>query len=229
MTAQSPWQVGQTVADLYQLRGTNTEGGMAVVHFVWHTAWNMELVIKSPRPEAISTQVGLERFVAEAETWVRLGLHPNIVTAFYVREIEGIPRIVLEKVTGGNLQQWLKEGRVPDLATALDIAIQVISGLAYAQSLQPGFVHRDLKPANVLLTPRGQAKVTDFGLAGATGGAFGTPAYMAPETWAVAATAPAKPSLLGRLMGRPSAQHARPHVPVTPAADLYSFGSQAVI
>jgi WD40 repeat protein/serine/threonine protein kinase len=193
------WTPGAVIADLYEVRGINTEGGMAIVYFVWHTAWHMELVIKSPKPDVLVDDGARRRFLDEAETWVKLGAHPNIVTAHYARELEGFPRIVIEKMDGGSLKQWIRDGRVGDLATALDIAIQIASGLAYAERRRPGFVHRDIKPANVLMTPDGEARVTDFGLVGAAGACVGTPAYMAPETWGGADE-------------------------VTPAADLYSFG-----
>ncbi len=178
------WQVGDTIADLYEVRGINTEGGMSIVYFVWHKAWRMELVIKSPRPEVLADGTARARFLQEAETWVDLGLHPNVVTAYYVREIESFPRMVIEKMDGGSLKAWLRARRAVDLATALDVAVQIALGLAYAERRRPGFVHRDVKPANVLLTPDGEAKVTDFGLVGAVGARVGTPAYMAPEVWA---------------------------------------------
>ena len=183
-TLTAMWRVDDTIADLYDVRGVNTEGGMSIVYFVWHRAWRMELAIKSPRPEVLADVTARSRFIQEAETWVDLGLHPNIVTAYYVREIEGFPRIVVEKMDGGSLKAWLRARRAVDLATALDIAVQVASGLAYAERRRPGFLHRDVKPANVLLTPAGEAKVTDFGLVGAAGARVGTPAYMAPEVWA---------------------------------------------
>jgi WD40 repeat protein/tetratricopeptide (TPR) repeat protein len=193
------WQIGQTVADLYEVRGVNTEGGMSVVYFVWHRGWGRELVVKSPRPELLEDDAARERFLEEAETWVQLGLHPCIVSAYYARRIGGFPRVLVEKMDGGSLKTWLSQGKIRDLATALDVALQVASGVAYAQRRRPGFVHRDLKPANVLMTPQGRAKVTDFGLVGAASGWLGTPAYMAPELW-------------------------QDEPRVGPAADLYSFG-----
>ncbi len=162
--SESVWQVGDTVADLYQIREINTEGGMSLVYFVWHLGWQMELAIKSPRVNRAAMTADLDRFSQEAETWSEFGLHPNIVTAYYVRRIDDMPRIMLEKINGGSLKTWLARGRIRDLATALDIAIQVASGLRYAQTIRPGFVHRDIKPANILMTPEGEAKLTDFGL-----------------------------------------------------------------
>ena len=124
---------------------------------------------------------------------------PASFSAYYARRLDGFPRVLIEKMDGGSLKTWLSQGKIRDLATALDIAVQVASGVAYAQRRRPGFVHRDLKPANVLMTPQGGAKVSDFGLVSAASGWLGTPAYMAPELWQ--------------------------DVPrVGPAADIYSFG-----
>lgn len=133
----SEWAVGETVENLYEVRGINREGGMSVVYFVWHHEWQMDLVIKSPRPELFTDPAVRTRFMQEAETWVKLGLHPNIVNAYYVRLIGELPRIMIEKMDGGSLKTWLNGGLVRDLGTALDIAIQIATGLAYAQSSQP--------------------------------------------------------------------------------------------
>ena len=93
-------------------------------------------------------------------TW---GLHPHTVSCFYVRTLGGIPRVFAEYVAGGDLKEWLDRGKVENHKTALDIAIQVARGMAFAH--EKGLIHRDLKPHNVLMTPEGTAKVTDFGLA----------------------------------------------------------------
>ena len=53
MITVAPWQVGQTVADLYDIRSVNTDGGMATVYFVWHKTWKTDLVIKSPKPTVL--------------------------------------------------------------------------------------------------------------------------------------------------------------------------------
>ncbi|MSR64890.1 MAG: serine/threonine protein kinase [Verrucomicrobiae bacterium] len=131
-----------------------------------------------------------------------LGLHPHIVSCYYVRRLGGIPRVFAEFVEGGSLHDWISRGKLYEggtekaLERILDIAIQFAWGLHYAHD--QGLVHHDVKPANVMMTPDGTAKVTDFGLAKAraaageatipdsgrsilvsTGGM--TPAYCSPE------------------------------------------------
>ena len=199
--------MGDVILDTYEVKKFRpddpdemppyVEGGMGRVYRTRHLGWNIDLAIKIPSARGLAQAGGEERFVREAETWVKLALHPNIVQAFYVRKLEdGRRGIFAEFCEGGSLREWLKEGRAKELKTVLDIAIQVGWGMAYAH--EAGLVHRDLKPANVLLTPGGVAKVTDFGLArqgvttsdGADGQSpgpiemstgAGTPGYAAPE------------------------------------------------
>jgi serine/threonine protein kinase len=133
---------------------------------------------------------------------VPLGLHPHIVSCYYVRTLGGIPRIFAEYVEGGSLADWIQQlklyegGPEKTLERILDVAIQFARGLHYAH--EQGLVHQDVKPANVMMTSDGIAKVTDFGLAnaralvgdvGMPGGTRSilvsvggmTPAYCSPE------------------------------------------------
>jgi WD40 repeat protein len=163
------WKPGDVVLDLYEVKEVFTTGGMGLVYHVHHRNWDIDLIIKSPRPEVIAQAGGTESFAIEAETWVDLGLHPNIVTCHYVRTIGGIPMVFAEYVDGGSLKDLIargdlyKDGPVAGLERILDISIQFAWGLHYAH--QKGLVHRDVKPANVLMTKGGSVKVTDFGLA----------------------------------------------------------------
>ena len=199
------WQVGDVILDLYEVKEVFTGGGMGLVYRVHHRNWDMDLAVKSPRPEFFQTQQQIENFEREAETWVNLGLHPHIVSCYYVRRLGGIPRIFAEYVEGGTLADWIRNGKLyagsPEnaLQRILDIAIQFAWGLHYAH--EKGLVHQDVKPANVLMMPDGTAKVSDFGLANARrasvestdvsahigqsilvpGCGFLTPAYASPE------------------------------------------------
>ncbi len=116
----------------------------------------------------------------EAETWVKLGLHPHTVSCYYVRRLGGIPRVFAEYVESGTLGEAIHGGRLYEggqgtaLTRMLDLAIQFAWGLKYAH--EQGLVHQDVKPGNVLLTKDGIAKVTDFGLARARGGIGAAPA-----------------------------------------------------
>jgi WD40 repeat protein len=163
------WQLGQVVAELYEIRHVFKNGGMGLVYRVHHRGWGVDLAVKCPRPHFFQSEKLKVLFEREAETWVRLGLHPHIVSCYYVRRLEGIPRIFAEYVEGGTLEDWIRQGKLyagePQevLARLLDVAIQFAWGQHYAH--EQGLVHLDVKPANVLMTPSGEAKVTDFGLA----------------------------------------------------------------
>jgi WD40 repeat protein/serine/threonine protein kinase len=183
------WETGDVILNMYKVKGLLGEGGMGKVYQVHHLGWNVDLAVKSPKPEELA-RAGSQNFQREAETWVNLGLHPNTVSCYYVRELGGIPRVFAEYVEGGSLHDWIHEEKLSELPTVLDVAIQFAWGLHFAHS--KGLVHQDIKPANVMMTAGGVAKVTDFGLAKALSGGGGagsqyvsfggmTPAYCSPE------------------------------------------------
>ena len=166
------WQVGDVLLGLYEVTGVLGQGGMGKVYRVHHRRWGVDLAVKSPRPELLSRTRGIEHFERECETWVGLGLHPHIVTCYYVRRLGGIPRIFAEYVAGGSLysairKRGLYRGEPMEaLARILSMGVQVAWGLQHAH--EQGVVHRDVKAGNVLFTREGLVKVTDFGLARAT-------------------------------------------------------------
>ncbi len=107
--------------------------------------------------------------------------HPNVCRVYDIDEEEGTTFLSMEYVDGEDLSSLLKRiGRFPE-DRALEIARQICAGLAAAH--ERDVIHRDLKPANVMIDGTGKVRITDFGLAGASGEAIraGTPAYMAPE------------------------------------------------
>ncbi len=166
------WTAGSVIDGRYEVHAT-ARGGMAVVAIAFdRELWRM-VAIKTPLPSMLATADGRARFQREAESWVALGVHPNICCAYYLQEIGGMPRLFIEYVDGGDLTEWLKREDKPGLEEKLDIAIQIASGLDYTNTFpwtdddgveHRGLVHRDVKPANVLLTSDGIARVTDFGL-----------------------------------------------------------------
>lgn len=206
------WRVGESVEGRYKVESVLGEGGFGSVHMVRDLGWKMNLAVKSPREDLVSSKASMERFVREANTWVGLGLHPHVVTCYFVRVIGGLPSIFVEYMEGGSLADWMRQGRVKGLKDCLDAAIQVCWAMEHAH--RRGLVHRDLKPDNCMMTPGGVLKITDFGLAkvregGEAGaaagetrdsllarlkdamrtGRLGTPSYMAPEQWSQAAKA----------------------------------------
>jgi WD40 repeat protein/serine/threonine protein kinase len=196
----SEWQKGEVVLETYEVREELGQGGFGKVYRVHHNSWDIDLAVKRPlKLEETSKQ----SFIAEAEKWIDLGLHPNIVSCYYVRTIDGFPHTFAELVEGGSLKDWIEDRRLyiggeeKALKRILDIAIQFAWGLAYAH--EKGLVHQDVKPGNVLMSSDEVAKVSDFGLAKARtlGGeatieakqavavlvsaAGGTPAFRSPE------------------------------------------------
>ncbi len=165
----------------YELRGALGSGGHGVVYEALDREAGRVVALKLLR----SAEGGWrERLRREGELAARLE-HPGIVRVYSAGEDGGRPYLVLERVEGARpLHDALSER---DAAGRLAWVLEVTEAVAHAHAR--GVLHRDLKPANVLVDAAGRTRVTDFGLAYAadlerlteTGGAVGTPAFMAPE------------------------------------------------
>ena len=160
---------GDMLLDAYRVESNAFKGGMGAVWRVHHTGWDVDLAMKRPRPEMFRTEEQKKNFSDECKHWMNLGLHPNIVSCFYVREIEDVPTIFSEWMENGSLESHIKDGTLyrgtkEELQERLlNIAIQFARGLHYAH--ENNLIHQDVKPDNLLLTGDWTAKVSDFGLA----------------------------------------------------------------
>ncbi len=167
-------------------------GGMGVVYLAHDTKLERAVAIKCLPPEIMDNPKVRLRLKREAKLLASLN-HPNIATIHdVIEEDTGVGYLVLEYVPGETLGERIGRGRLK-LKETLSIARQVAEGIAAAH--EQGVIHRDLKPGNIKITPKGQVKVLDFGLAKAVGGEtlnqqsiitepgriIGTPAYMSPE------------------------------------------------
>src|SRR5580658_9622415 len=137
-------------------------GGMGVVLLARDSESGKEVAVKLVRPELVSNQQIVHRFVKEAGHLQKLK-HPNIVPVLEVSDRPQGPYFVMPFFDQGSLAQRIKPGQGLGATAALDIAKQVASGLQFAH--QRGIIHRDLKPANILLGAGDQACLADFGLA----------------------------------------------------------------
>jgi eukaryotic-like serine/threonine-protein kinase len=196
----SPRQIGR-----YQIEGVLGRGAMGTVYLASDPHIQRKVALKTIRGELLrhgaggaNVEAGTSsddlpaRFINEARAAGRL-VHPNIVSVFDYGEADGVAYIALEYVPGENLAQRLAQhadaGTVMPLVPTLVWFSQLLDALAYAHD--SGIIHRDIKPANLLITPRGECKVTDFGVAQLDTGRLtqvgmliGTPSYMSPEQYA---------------------------------------------
>jgi non-specific serine/threonine protein kinase len=169
----------------YEIIDKLGEGGMGSVYRAQDTRLQRTVALKFLPPELISDPEAEERFLREAQAASVLN-HPNISTIYEVNDIGGQTFIAMEYIQGRSLRELLEEGPL-ELDEALDIAIQVASGLQEAH--EKGIVHCDVNPANILVTSKGLVKITDFGLALLAraeenvlrNAIMGTAAYMSPE------------------------------------------------
>src|SRR6059058_1929347 len=136
-------------------------GGQGTVYKATDGKLGRTVVVKVLPAELTAREANLKRFEREARLASSLD-HPNICTIFDLDEIEGVHFIAMQYVEGKNVRD-LVNGRPLDLRSALSIAIQVADALAAAHSR--GIIHRDIKAGNVMVTPAGQVKILDFGLA----------------------------------------------------------------
>jgi serine/threonine protein kinase len=180
------------VAGRYRLVRQLGRGGMGAVWLGEDQLAGRQVAVKELRPPAGTSEeeqdVFRRRALSEARSAARLA-HPNAVTLYDVipaSPADDAVYLIMEYVAGASLAQLVAERGPLSEPRAAEIALQLLSVLDAAHEL--GIVHRDIKPANIMITPAGQVKLTDFGIAhvvGGTrltsGGVVGTPAYMAPE------------------------------------------------
>jgi tetratricopeptide (TPR) repeat protein len=182
----------------YRLLSKIDSGGMGEVYKAEDTKLGRTVAIKLLLSAINQEPIARRRFLQEAQSASSLN-HPNIVTIHAIEEVDGIDFIVMEFVEGQNLKSQIQSDGALPLARLLDIGIQAADALEAAHQIN--LIHRDIKSANILITPRGHAKVLDFGLAKVIrtvarqvdaeaptltnltdeGTVLGTAAYMSPE------------------------------------------------
>jgi len=187
----------------YRLVRRIASGGMGEVWQADDTVLGRRVALKMLVEELAADDRATRRFVREARATARLA-HPNVARVYDFGRGGGPPFLVMELLEGETLAARLASGPLPP-AEAARVAAAVADALEAAH--ERGIVHRDVKPSNVVLTPGGEVKVLDFGIAAAadethstTGsGLYATVAYVSPE----------------RVAGEPA----------TPASDVYSLGA----
>jgi eukaryotic-like serine/threonine-protein kinase len=180
----------------YEIMAPLGAGGMGVVYDAQDTRLGRRVALKFLPDRLRDDAVALERLQREARAASALN-HPSICTIYDVGEDQGHYYIVMERLEGQPLMEWIASDRLT-VDFAVDLAIEIADALdtAHARNI----IHRDIKPGNIFVTERRQAKVLDFGLAKVSGkrsvltlaataeqlitspgSAVGTVAYMSPE------------------------------------------------
>lgn len=205
----APIEVSELPAELqdhprYQIMDQIGQGGMGSVYRAQHRLMNRAVALKLINPQLIRHPQAVERFRREVQAAAQLA-HPNIVAAYDAEQAGDVHFLAMEFVEGTDLAAVVsRRGQLP-VNEACDYIRQAALGLQHAH--EKGMVHRDIKPHNLMLSPDGQVRILDFGLAGfatesaiiesdSTGGTegdttplhlttfgsvMGTPDYIAPE------------------------------------------------
>ena len=183
--------IGTTVSH-YRVTGRLGVGGMGIVYDAEDDKLPRRVALKFLSDELVGNPDAIRRFRREAHTLARLN-HPNICTIYEIEEHDGKPFIAMERLEGTNLKTHIAR-KTLDTREVVGIAAQIAEALEAAHGA--GIVHRDIKPGNIFVSPSGQVKVLDFGMArsfsrddpagpadGSTipGRPIGTVNYMAPE------------------------------------------------
>ncbi len=165
------WKIGDKIEGRYEIFEIK-KGGMGLVFLCYDHTHMMPVAIKTFQDKYLMDKDLIDRFMVEAETWIRLEKHKNIVRAYFVKKISDRPYIFLEFVPGhttygSDLTGWIR-GKGLDLNTILSFSIQFCLGMEHAEKkfkeMGRTFVHRDIKPGNILVTQDKVVKITDFGL-----------------------------------------------------------------
>jgi serine/threonine protein kinase/beta-lactam-binding protein with PASTA domain len=172
----------------YRIESRLGNGGMALVYSGTDTLLRRRVAIKVLREQYAADDDFVKRFSYEAQAAAKLS-HPNIVNVYDFGSEDEAYFIVMELVDGETLAEQIATERLIPEPIAIDYAIQIASGLAYAH--RQGLLHRDIKPANILITKDDVVKISDFGIARAVsentlgvtqpGMVMGSVYYLSPE------------------------------------------------
>ncbi len=177
---------GYLLGERYKIIDTLGEGGMANIYLAEDIILQRKVAVKVLRFDLQKDPQTVQRFQREALSTSELS-HPNIVSVFDVDSDHGIPYMVMEYVSGPNLKDYIHDHSPLEITKVIRIMDQILSAMTLAH--QHNMIHRDLKPQNILMDPKGNIKIADFGIAVAlnqnaitqTNSAMGSVHYMSPE------------------------------------------------
>ncbi|MFB5660612.1 Stk1 family PASTA domain-containing Ser/Thr kinase [Alteribacillus sp. HJP-4] len=178
--------IGKRISQRYAIEELIGGGGMAHVYLGRDVILEREVAVKVLQPQYNKDEEFIRRFHREAQAATSLA-HPNIVNIYDAGEEEDLYYIVMEYVKGKTLKKKVQEEGPLPLSQAVDLMKQILCAINHAHANE--IIHRDIKPHNILLNEKGEAKVTDFGIARAasaatithTNSVMGSVHYLSPE------------------------------------------------
>ena len=181
------WPVGDVLQNRFEIVENDRFGSFGIVYKVRDLVEGVHLAVKTYKNEFLWNREMIDLFVREAETWVDLERHENIVNALFIQMVRGKPCVFMEFIEGAPLRYFMHQN-LWEQPLKINAAIQLCSGMAHAEEKIPGIVHRDLKPSNMLISLEHVLKIGDWGTAKTKAEIgdkiFGTPEYMSPEQFA---------------------------------------------
>jgi len=172
----------------FEIKKKLGQGGMGVVYLAHQVSLDRDCALKVLSKELAAKPGFVERFIREARSMAKID-HPNCVKCYAVDSDKGLNFVAMELIDGRSMQDWLNSQKQLSIPDALLVTILIGEALHHAHELN--MIHRDVKPDNILVTRKGQVKLSDLGLAKAvddtdmsltqSGAGLGTPHYMAPE------------------------------------------------
>ena len=206
----------------YEILELIGRGGMGDVYKAQHKVMNRAVALKVIKPELVRNEAAVARFQREVQAAARLH-HAKIVTAHDAAQAGDLHYLVMEYVDGVNLDEVIRARSALPVGEACNYVRQAAEGLQHAY--EHGMVHRDIKPHNLMLSPNGQVRILDFGLAG-----FATESALldagSPET-GNSDTTPRHLTIMGSVMGTPdyiAPEQAHDAHSADIRADIYSLG-----
>ncbi|MBN1625241.1 MAG: serine/threonine protein kinase [Deltaproteobacteria bacterium] len=165
-----------TGTDRYMIEASIGQGPSGTVYKAWDNELKRHVAIKVAHR-------GKGCFVPEEHLAGNL-VHPNIVTVYRVEAVLDVSYVAMEYVNGPDLSEFCEKDMLLKPLKVVELMIDILKGLFYGHG--KGFIHKNIKPSNIVLNENGIPKITDFGIAQASGrnrqmGFWGTPEYMSPE------------------------------------------------
>ena len=182
-------QIGETLANRYQIKELIGQGGMGAVYRAFDGNRDEDIALKVLLPSLTKNERALERFLNEARVSSKLS-HPNIVNVFDVQNDGDLYFLTMELLEGQDLRQVIDNQKAVGMAFSIDDVKEYLNAITQGLSnAHESTVHRDIKPENIWVGSDGKIKLMDFGIAQLqstsqrtqTGAAMGTAYYMAPE------------------------------------------------